>query len=134
MPSSHIPPGMPPGMFPETQAELNKANWTLGLGIASFFCCGLLMIPALILGWPTMKSAQNPLARSRAKIGVILSLVAIGIQILFSILYLTIFVTAFSKLPLEALEKEIHRIDKDIRELPSGNSLGKDDDDDGDDD
>ncbi|MCL2626325.1 MAG: DUF4190 domain-containing protein [Cystobacterineae bacterium] len=126
-PSSAVPPGMPPGMYPETQAEFDKANWALGLGIASFLCGCLSAIPALIIGWPAMKRAQNPVARGRAKIGVILSFVALGMQVLMAIFYFTFIAVMLNKVPLDRMDRELQKIERDLR-VPSDSRFLDDDD------
>ena len=82
---------MPPGMSLDA-AELNRANWALGLGIASLMCFCVSAVPALIVGWPVMKRGHNPDARSRAKIGVIFSLVMLGISLLLILFYLAVLI------------------------------------------
>ncbi|MCL2012935.1 MAG: hypothetical protein FWG75_09140 [Cystobacterineae bacterium] len=125
LPPHYSPPRMPPGMSMGDADEFNKANWALGLGIASLTCSCLSAVPALIVGWPVMKRGHNPDARSRAKIGVIFSLVMLGIHTAFLILYVLWFVFAVSVFAgiatktvphLQALEKEVQQLDKEIRE------------------
>jgi len=110
---------MPPGMFPDSQAELNKANWALGLGIASLFCGCFTFIPALIIGWPLMKNAKNADAKSRAKVGIVFGLVALGLSLLSMVMGGIFFVTATAKVDhhLKEIEREIRQTDKSLREL-----------------
>ena len=120
LPPSSVPPGMPPGMFLDAQAELDKANWAFGLGIASFFFCCTTAIPALIIGWPLMKRAEHPEAKSRAKLGVIFSLICMGLALLGGLVYaiiLTVVATAagsaLGTVPyLESLNQELRQIEK----------------------
>jgi len=112
------PLGMPPGMFPDSQAELRKANWALGLGVASFFCTCFTFIPALIVGWPVMKRGQNPDAKSRAKLGIILGAIALALNILFALaswIFTVAAVTAQADY-LERFDQEVRLLDQKIRE------------------
>jgi hypothetical protein len=101
-------------MSSDSQAELNKANGALGLGIASFMCSCFTFIPALIIGLPVMKNAQNPIAKSRAQTGVLLGMGAFAFGVLLSI---ALFMTASrgSVEYLKGLDQEMRQMDKHIR-------------------
>ena len=107
----------PPGMSPDGQAELNKANWTLGLGIASFFCNCFTFIPALIIGVPLMKRAQNPKAKSRAKLGVLFASIVVTLHFLLSLIWSIFVYTTFNETTyLKSLDQEMRRMEQQLRE------------------
>jgi hypothetical protein len=102
-------------MFPDAQAEMSKANWAMGLGIGSFFCC-VTSIPGLIIGWPLMKKAQNPEARSRAKVGVILCIIALVIALLSLLATVPLMVAAAAADAASPSFEDIQMMEKQMRE------------------
>jgi hypothetical protein len=81
------PPNSPYGgnMTPSPAAKSNKGTWSLVCGIAGLLCCGLLGIPAIILG----RQAQAEGQRGPAKAGEILGYIALALTVLALILYAT---------------------------------------------
>jgi len=115
-PASALPPGLPPGMFSDAQAEQKKANWVLGLGIASFFCSCFALIPALLVGVPLLKNAQNPEAKRRAKLGLLLGALAFALALLFSVLGFVAFSSIQAEDYVQQLDRERQEIERLIRE------------------
>jgi hypothetical protein len=80
-PPSHSPYGGYPQQPP---ANSSKPVWALVCGILGILCCGLLGIPAIILG---RQAAAEGQPGGMAKAGEILGYVAIGLMILALILF-----------------------------------------------
>lgn len=79
------PPQSPYGGYPAQPARnSNKPVWALVCGILGILCCGLLGIPAIILG---RQAASEGQPGGMAKAGEILGYVAIGLMILGIILF-----------------------------------------------
>jgi hypothetical protein len=78
------PPQSPYGGYPEPARSSNKPVWALVCGILGILCCGLLGIPAIILG---RQAAAEGQPGGMAKAGEILGYVAIGLMILGIILF-----------------------------------------------
>ncbi len=78
------PPQSPYGGYPAQPARNNKPVWALVCGILGILCCGLLGIPAIILG---RQAAAEGQPGGMAKAGEILGYVAIGLMILGVILF-----------------------------------------------
>ena len=89
------PPGYGPGPggYGATPGNNSKAIWALVLGILGLLCCGLLGIPAIILG----KQAQNEIdasggmqqGRGMATAGFILGILAVIGLVVVAILTIT---------------------------------------------
>lgn len=81
------PPSSPYGNYPTPAPAANssKGTWSLVCGIAGLLCCGLLGIPAVILG----RQAQAQGQRGTAKAGEILGYIALALFVLYIILYAT---------------------------------------------
>ena len=81
------PGGYVPGGFGPRPDEKNSlGGWALGLGIASFVCCGIFTgIPAIIVGFLGMQAANEGRATNKGMsiAGIILG----GLSILFLIVY-----------------------------------------------
>jgi len=103
-------------MFSDAQAEQKKANWVLGLGIASFFCSCFALIPALLVGVPLLKNAQNPEAKRRAKLGLLLGALAFALALLFSVLGFVAFSSIQAEDYVQQLDRERQEIERLIRE------------------
>ena len=84
------PGGYVPGGFGPRPDEKNSlGNWALGLGIASFVCCGLIAgIPAIIVGYLGIQAANEGRATNKGMsiAGIVLSLVGTVLNI---VLYMT---------------------------------------------
>jgi hypothetical protein len=77
------PPQSPYGGY-RPQPTSNKPVWALVCGILGILCCGLLGIPAVILG---RQAAAEGQPGGMAKAGEILGYVAIGLMVLGIILF-----------------------------------------------
>ena len=89
--SYDAPPPPPPGGYGQSPyggyqqpRNSSKPVWALVLGILGILCCGLLGIPAIILG---RQAAAEGQPGGMAKAGEILGYVAIGLMILGAILF-----------------------------------------------
>lgn len=78
------PPQSPYGGYPQPARNSNKPVWALVCGILGILCCGLLGIPAIILG---RQAAVEGQPGGMAKAGEILGYVAVGLMILGIILF-----------------------------------------------
>jgi len=92
---SELPPTISLGM-PPNEAELKKANWVLGLGVASFLCTCLSFVPALIIGLPLMTSPHAEV-KSRIKLGLLLGGIALALNLLLAFMWPTFFKAAFEE-------------------------------------
>lgn len=75
--------GSPYGGTPASPAS-NKGTWALVCGILGLLCCGLLGIPAIILGRQAQAEGQRG---GMAKAGEILGYVAIALMVLGLVLF-----------------------------------------------
>ena len=84
------PGGYVPGGFGPRPDEKNSlGGWALGLGIASFVCCGLIAgIPAIIVGYLGIQAANEGRATNKGMsiAGIVLSLAGTVLNI---VLYMT---------------------------------------------
>lgn len=83
-PPPQSPYGAPYGGAPAAPSS-SKGTWALVCGIGSLLCCGLLGIPAIILG----RQAQAQGQRGVAKAGEILGYIGLALAVLYGILYAT---------------------------------------------
>ena len=77
---------VPGGFGPRPDEKNSLGGWALGLGIASFVCCGIFTgIPAIIVGFLGMQAANEGRATNKGMsiAGIILG----GLSILFLIVY-----------------------------------------------
>jgi hypothetical protein len=87
------PPGYGAGGYGTPPSNNTKAIWALVLGILGILCCGILGIPALILG----KQAQNEIdgsggtqtGRGMATAGFVLGIIACVFLVITIILFAT---------------------------------------------
>jgi hypothetical protein len=87
--SYDAPPPPPPqspygGVGQPPASSGNKPVWALVCGILGLLCCGLLGIPAIILG---RQAAAEGQPGGMAKAGEVLGYVAIGLMVLGLILF-----------------------------------------------
>jgi hypothetical protein len=87
--SYDAPPPPPPqspygGGYGQPTASSNKPVWALVCGILGVLCCGLLGIPAIILG---RQAAAEGQPGGMAKAGEVLGYVALGLMVLGVILF-----------------------------------------------
>jgi hypothetical protein len=82
-PPPQSPYGAAPYGGPPAAPNSSKGTWSLVCGIAGLLCCGLLGIPAIILG----RQAQAQGQRGTAKAGEILGYIALALTVLYIILY-----------------------------------------------
>ena len=87
----NLQPGgyIPGGFGPRPDEKNSLGNWALGLGIASFVCCGLIAgIPAIIVGYLGIQAANEGRATNKGMsiAGIVLSLVGTVLNI---VLYMT---------------------------------------------
>jgi hypothetical protein len=79
------PPQSPYGGYGQPPASnSNKPVWALVCGILGILCCGLLGIPAIILG---RQAAAEGQPGGMAKAGEVLGYVAVGLMILGMVLF-----------------------------------------------
>lgn len=81
------PGGYVPGGFGPRPDEKNSlGGWALGLGIASFVCCGIFTgIPAIIVGFLGMQAANEGRATNKGMsiAGIVLGILSIVLAIVF---------------------------------------------------
>jgi hypothetical protein len=81
------PPQSPYGGAPygaPAAPNSNKGTWALVCGILGLLCCGLLGIPAIILGRQAQAEGQRG---GVAKAGEVLGYVAVALMVLYGILF-----------------------------------------------
>ncbi len=83
--SYDAPPPSPYGGPPAPARSTNKGTWALVCGILGILCCGVLGIPAIILGRQAQAEGQ---VGGTARAGEILGYVAVGLMIVVFVLYL----------------------------------------------
>ena len=94
-PAPPPPPGygQPPGYGGQPPGTNKKAIWALVLGILGLLCCGILGIPALILGKQAQKeidtSGGMQTGRGMATAGFILGIIACVLLVVTGILFAT---------------------------------------------
>ena len=78
------PYGGAPYGGPPAAPNSNKGTWALVCGILGLVCCGLLGIPAIILGRQAQAEGQRG---GTAKVGEVLGYVALALMVLGVILF-----------------------------------------------
>ena len=79
----------PGGFGPRPDEKNSLGAWSLGLGIASFICCGIVTgIPAVIVGFLGIQAANQGRATNKGMsiAGIVLSVVGVVLSI---VLYVT---------------------------------------------
>ena len=94
------PGGYVPGGFGPRPDEKNSlGGWALGLGIASFVCCGIFTgIPAIIVGFLGMQAANEGRATNK---GMSIAGIALGILSIVLVCRLRSVVQGLRQLPAQ---------------------------------
>ena len=85
-PGGYGPGGYGGGFGPRPDEKNSLGGWALGLGIASFACCGVFTgIPAMILGFLGLQAANEGRATNKGMsiAGIVLGALSIVLTIVF---------------------------------------------------